>query len=87
MVQPLELNTNRIFVRIKDDVAKYVNHAEPTILSDACAPLYARQLALHANVSNTMMISNLLLFISPVLVIVISLLCPLISWLHWLLSR
>lgn len=51
VVQPLELNTNRIFVRVKEDVAKYVNHAEPTILSDACAPLYARQLALHANVS------------------------------------
>lgn len=50
VVQPLELNTNRIFVRVKDDVAKYVNHAEPKILSDACAPLYARQLALHANV-------------------------------------
>lgn len=51
VVQPLELNTNRISVRVKEDVAKYVNHSEPKILSDSSAPLYARQLALHANVS------------------------------------
>lgn len=51
-MQPLELNTNRISVRVKDDVAKYVNHSEPKILSDNSAPLYARQLALHANVSH-----------------------------------
>lgn len=52
VVEPLELNSNRIFVRCKDDVAKFIGHTEPKILSDVSAPGYARQLALHANVSS-----------------------------------
>lgn len=52
IIEPLELNSNRIYVRCKDDVAKFICHTEPKIISDAIAPGYARQLALHANVSN-----------------------------------
>lgn len=51
VVEPLELNSNRIFVRGKDDVAKFICNTEPKIISDTSAPCYARQLALHANVS------------------------------------
>lgn len=51
VVQPLELNSNRIFVKCKDDVSQFICHTEPKIISDASAPLFARQLALHANVS------------------------------------
>ena len=49
-MEPIELNSNRIFVRTKEDVAKYINHSDPKIVSDSSAPLFARQLALHANV-------------------------------------
>lgn len=51
IVQPLELNSNRIFIRCKKDVAQFISHTEPKIISDSSAPRYARQLALHANVS------------------------------------
>lgn len=50
IVQPLELNSNRIFIKCKDDVSQFICNTEPKIISDASAPLYARQLALHANV-------------------------------------
>lgn len=51
IVQPLELNSNRILIKCKDDVAQFICHTEPKIISDSSAPMYARQLALHANVS------------------------------------
>lgn len=50
MVQPIELNSNRVFVLAKADIAETVCHSEPKIVSDNSAPLLARQLALHANV-------------------------------------
>lgn len=51
IVEPMELNSNRIYVRAKDKgVAEYVGHSEPEIVSDNSAPLFARQLALHSNV-------------------------------------
>lgn len=52
IVQPLELNSNRIFIKCKDDVSDFICHTEPKIISDASAPLYARQLALHANMAS-----------------------------------
>lgn len=52
IVEPLELNSNRIYIRCKENVAKFICHTEPKIISDSSAPGYARQLALHANVSN-----------------------------------
>jgi tuberous sclerosis protein 2 len=51
IVEPLELNSNRVFVRAKDEISDYVQHSEPVIVSDSSAPLLARQHALHANVS------------------------------------
>lgn len=54
VVEPLALNSNRIFVRCKDDVAKFICNTEPKIISDSSAPGYARQLALHANVRSTL---------------------------------
>lgn len=48
----MELNSNRVYVRAKDEVvAKYVGHAKPEIVSDSSAPSLARQLALHSNVN------------------------------------
>lgn len=55
IVQPLELNSNRIFIKCKDDVSQFICHTEPKIISDASAPLFARQLALHANVRKQLM--------------------------------
>lgn len=51
VVQPLDVKTNLISVRAKGDIENYFNHLEPKILTDTGAPLFARQLALHANVS------------------------------------
>lgn len=51
VVQPLELNSNRIFIKCKNDVSQFICHTEPKIISDNSAPRYARILALHANVS------------------------------------
>lgn len=57
IVEPIELNSNRIYVRCKDEVAKFIWHTEPKIISDTSAPGYARQLALHANVSGAFILS------------------------------
>ncbi|XP_055692341.1 tuberin isoform X2 [Lutzomyia longipalpis] len=52
IVEPLELNSCRVYVRAKDDVKDYVAYSEPKIVSDTSAPLLARQLALHANLAS-----------------------------------
>lgn len=46
------MNTNRVYIRIKDDLKEFVTPSETKIVSDAAVSLLARQLALHANVSN-----------------------------------
>ncbi|XP_058066096.1 tuberin [Anopheles bellator] len=51
VVEPIELNSNRVFVRSKDDIAQHVTH-ETKIVSDSTAPLLARQMALHANLAS-----------------------------------
>jgi len=52
VVQPLELNTNKIFVKARKEIADFVCHPDPKIVSDRSAPLLARQLALHANLAS-----------------------------------
>lgn len=49
VVEPLEMRSNRISVKVRDNLIDM--RWEPKIVSDECAPLLARQLALHANVS------------------------------------
>lgn len=51
IVQPLEMGSNLVSVRAKGDIEDYFKHLEPIVISDRGAPLLARQLALHANVS------------------------------------
>uniref|UniRef100_A0A182MSN4 Rap-GAP domain-containing protein n=1 Tax=Anopheles culicifacies TaxID=139723 RepID=A0A182MSN4_9DIPT len=51
IVEPIELNSNRVFIRSKDDIAQHVTR-DTKIVSDHTAPLLARQMALHANVSH-----------------------------------
>jgi hypothetical protein len=46
------MGTNLVSIRAKGDIEDYFKHHEPKIISDRGAPLLARQLALHANVSN-----------------------------------
>lgn len=43
-------------MRAKKEIAEYVCLPEPKIVSDNSAPLLARQLALHANVSSSQII-------------------------------
>jgi hypothetical protein len=50
------MGSNLVTVRAKGDIEDYFKHLEPMIISDAGAPLLARQLALHANVSDTLFI-------------------------------
>ncbi|XP_073839436.1 TSC complex subunit tuberin [Musca autumnalis] len=52
IVEPLELNTNRIYVKVRPEIATFVYHPVPKIVSDKSAPLLARQLALHANLAS-----------------------------------
>lgn len=52
IVQPLELNTNKVFVIAKDDIEPIVCQSCAKIVSDNSAPLLARQLALHANLAS-----------------------------------
>ncbi|XP_075164593.1 TSC complex subunit tuberin isoform X2 [Haematobia irritans] len=52
IVEPLELNTNRIYVKVRPEIATFVYHPGPKIVSDKSAPLLARQLALHANLAS-----------------------------------
>lgn len=47
------MGSNLISVKAKGDIEDYFKHLEPMIISDRGAPLLARQLALHANVSRT----------------------------------
>lgn len=49
VVEPLEMRSNRISVKVRENLIE--NRWEAKIVSDDCAPLLARQLALHANVS------------------------------------
>ncbi|XP_058129773.1 tuberin [Anopheles ziemanni] len=51
VVEPIELNSNRVFVRSKDDISQHVTR-ETKIVSDHTAPLLARQMALHANLAS-----------------------------------
>ncbi|GAB0090874.1 Tuberin [Sergentomyia squamirostris] len=52
IVEPIELNSCRVYVRAKEDIKDYVAHSEPKIVSDSSAPLLARQFALHANLAS-----------------------------------
>uniref|UniRef100_A0A182PJM1 Rap-GAP domain-containing protein n=1 Tax=Anopheles epiroticus TaxID=199890 RepID=A0A182PJM1_9DIPT len=51
IVEPIELNSNRVFIRSKDDIAQHVTR-DTKIVSDHTAPLLARQMALHANLAS-----------------------------------
>ncbi|KFB51320.1 tuberous sclerosis complex 2 (TSC2) [Anopheles sinensis] len=51
VVEPIELNSNRVFIRSKDDISQHVTR-ETRIVSDHTAPLLARQMALHANLAS-----------------------------------
>lgn len=53
IVEPLELNSNRVYVKARSEISKFVCHSEPRIVSDRSAPILARQMALHANVRKT----------------------------------
>ncbi|XP_017861847.1 PREDICTED: tuberin [Drosophila arizonae] len=52
IVEPLELNSNRIYVDAREEMTNYVCHPKERIVSDRSAPLLARQMALHANLAS-----------------------------------
>lgn len=52
VIQPLDHGTNRVTVQAREELAEHIGHSEPKIISDQNLAILARQLALHANVSN-----------------------------------
>lgn len=56
IVQPLDHNTNKVTVKVKEELADLIGNCEPNIVSDQNVSILARQLALHANVSFVIMI-------------------------------
>lgn len=52
VIQPLDHGTNQVIVKTREDLAEHIGHSEPKIVSDQNLAILARQLALHANVSN-----------------------------------
>ncbi|XP_053685229.1 tuberin isoform X2 [Sabethes cyaneus] len=51
VIEPMELESNRVFVLAKPDIAQHVC-SKPKVVSDSSAPLLARQMALHANLAS-----------------------------------
>ncbi|XP_055620720.1 tuberin isoform X2 [Toxorhynchites rutilus septentrionalis] len=51
VIEPMELESNRIFMLARDEIAQHVR-SKPKVISDASAPLLARQMALHANLAS-----------------------------------
>lgn len=51
VIEPMELESNRIFVLARDEIAQHVC-GKSKIVSDSSAPLLARQMALHANLAS-----------------------------------
>nr|XP_019531804.2 tuberin isoform X2 [Aedes albopictus] len=51
VIEPMELESNRVFVLARDEIAQHVC-SKPKIVSDSSAPLLARQMALHANLAS-----------------------------------
>lgn len=62
VVQPLEMGTNCITVRAREEVNEYIGHTESKIVSDNNAAILARQLALHANVCNIYQICYIIIY-------------------------
>ena len=52
IIEPLDNNTNQVTVKTKEDLTEHIGHSEPKIVSDQNLAILARQLALHANVSD-----------------------------------
>lgn len=50
MIQPMDLGSNKVTVKAKDELADHIGHSEQKIVSDENLPILARQLALHVNV-------------------------------------
>lgn len=51
VIHPLEHNSNRVVVKIKEDLESLIGQNDPHIISDQNVAVLARQLAIHANVS------------------------------------
>ncbi|XP_055530935.1 tuberin isoform X2 [Wyeomyia smithii] len=51
VIEPMELESNRVFVLAKTDISQHVC-SKPKVVSDSSAPLLARQMALHANLAS-----------------------------------
>lgn len=50
IIQPLDHATNKVVVKVRDELADQIGHSEQKIVSDQNLAILARQLALHANV-------------------------------------
>lgn len=51
IIQPLDHNTNKVTVKVKDELKDLISISETKLVSDQNVAILARQLALHCNVS------------------------------------
>uniref|UniRef100_A0A1Y1N0Q7 Rap-GAP domain-containing protein n=1 Tax=Photinus pyralis TaxID=7054 RepID=A0A1Y1N0Q7_PHOPY len=52
IVQPLDHSTNKVTIKIKDELIELMGTSEPKIISDKNVAILARQLALHADLAS-----------------------------------
>ncbi|CAH0564266.1 unnamed protein product [Brassicogethes aeneus] len=52
VIQPLDHNTNRVVVKVKDKLKNFISISEPKLVSDQNVAILARQLALHCNLAS-----------------------------------
>lgn len=55
IIQPLDHKTNKVTVKVKEELTDFIGHGEPKVISDQNLGVLARQLALHANVRITIL--------------------------------
>ncbi|CAH1389862.1 unnamed protein product [Nezara viridula] len=52
VVEPLDLGTNQIIVKAKEELHQHINHTEYKVVSDHSVAILARQLAVHSNLAS-----------------------------------
>lgn len=61
VIIPLDQDTNMVEVEVLPDLKSILGEIEPKVLSNLGASLYARQMAIHLNVSRTDLIPSYIL--------------------------
>lgn len=52
VIEPLDLGTNQVIVKARDELHQHICHTEYKVVSDESVPILARQLAVHSNLAS-----------------------------------